>query len=358
MSEKFFNPQSVLSTPDKNGELPELYIVVSRGRGLGKTFAFTKVLLDRFSKDGGKFVLFCRYGKELGGIADGMFKGMLEVEHPGAWMTEKQRMHGVFSDIYLCRNVGDEESPEVDKQHCGYVIPLNAADSIKKVSSTFTDAVHALFDEFQPENRSTYITDEVEKFKSIHTSIARGGGSSRRYFPVYLSSNAVSISNPYFMAMRLHRQIQRDTKKFRGDGFVYQRVENSDISSRQDSSPMSRAFPDLNSSNYSDEGWFADDNSGVCTPNSTWGPSSYCATIVDGEKKFGLRWYEQSGIWFLGHSTDETHPRVLRITVDGAPNLPMLRGSPTGVQLRSAILVGQARYQSQGAKTAALEFMV
>lgn len=363
---KFYDCSSILDTPDKNGDAPELYIVVSRGRGLGKTFSFTKHLLNRYEKDGGRFVLFCRYGKELGGVAEGMFKSMLSTVKPGYWVEEKRRMSGTYSDVFLCHSVELEKEvkgeteyiTETEREQIGYVIPLNSSDSIKKVSSTFSDAVHGYFDEFQPENVQTYLSDEPERFKSVHTSIARGGGESRRYFPVYMTSNAVSMTNPYFSAMRLWRQIQPDTKRYRGDGFVYQRTESSEIAAVHDGAAMSRAMPGLSSSQFADGEWVTDDNTAVCRPTPDWGPGDYLCTIIEGDKKFGLVSFPQSAILFMGHSVDTTFPIVFRLTVDGAANLPVLRQNGLGSEIRSAVLCGAMRYQSLAAKAAAYSFMV
>ena len=56
-----------------------------------------------------------------------------------------------------------------------------------------------IFDEFQSETNH-YCTDEIRKFISVHTSVARGQGKQSRYVPVFMLSNPVSIINPYFAA--------------------------------------------------------------------------------------------------------------------------------------------------------------
>ena len=50
---------------------------------------------------------------------------------------------------------------------------LNNADAVKKNSHMFSDISCLVFDEFQSET-NRYCSDEVKKFISIHTSIARG----------------------------------------------------------------------------------------------------------------------------------------------------------------------------------------
>lgn len=354
MAQAFYNCQGLLDSLDKNGEKPELFIVCSRVRGPGKTFSFTSHLMDTFIRGEGKFVLLARTRAELGNVADGMMKEMLTVRHPGMHVSETKKMNGVYSDIFLEFNEDGQEM----KQHCGYVIPLNAADAIKKISSMFTDAVHAYFDEFQPEYNSTYLPQEVEKFKSVHTSIARGGGSSRRYFPVYMSSNAITVTNPYFVALGLTSKIQSDTKKFRGDGFVYQRTENPGLAAHHDSSAMSRAFSGLKSSNFSDNSWVNDNDAGVGKPSRDWGKPYYVATLVNENGKFGLAHYPEAGFLYISHSIDQTHNRNFRMSVDGEPNLPLLKASGISNMVKDAIEHGLMRYQSQTCKQVAFEFLV
>ena len=63
-----------------------------------------------------------------------------------------------------------------------------------------------LFDEFQSES-DNYCPNEVEKFISIHTSIARGQGKMTRYVPVFMISNPVSLINPYYSALHISHRL-------------------------------------------------------------------------------------------------------------------------------------------------------
>lgn len=63
-----------------------------------------------------------------------------------------------------------------------------------------SDITKLLFDEFQSETNH-YCSDEIRKFISLHTSIARGNGEQVKYVPVYMLSNAVTIINPYYVEM-------------------------------------------------------------------------------------------------------------------------------------------------------------
>lgn len=360
MGYKFFDISHVMKMQDKNGEKPELIFVVSRGRGIGKTYSTAKYVFELWERTGGKFVIFTRTGGELGAVASGQFKGYLEREQPGCYITEKKAGAGMYSDVFLHKPIPSdsdtdnnaEAEQEYSVEKIGYVVAVNLSDKIKRVSSTFVDAVIGWFDEFQPENRNTYVKDEVEKFKSIHTSVSRGDGKPFRHFPVVMTSNAVSMSNPYFLAVQLHRQIQADTKKYRGDGFVYVRTEAPEISSAQDARGMSRAMRDLASSNYSDGRWFGDDDSGIVrTAPDSWGRGVYMATLTDSNgSSAGVFAYDQIGLIHISGSVDATYPVVLRLSVDGDAESVVMKTHWVGRAIRGAVLEGRARFVSQSWK--------
>ena len=98
-------------------------------------------------------------------------------------------------------------------------IALNNADSIKKYSHLFSDVKRMLFDEFQSETNH-YCPDEIRKFLSVHTSVARGQGEQTRYVPVFMLSNPVSIINPYYVEMGSSERLSSDVRFLRGHGYV------------------------------------------------------------------------------------------------------------------------------------------
>lgn len=355
----FYNCESIIHTKDKNGDDPALFFVVSRGRGVGKTYSFAHMLLRRYFDTDAKFVLLCRTKAEVGSVARGILSGVLANEYPGWTVTEKRRGHGTYSDVILERLTHNDDGDEdTERQECGYVVPLNAADGIKKVSSVFHDAEHAFFDEFLPESRQTYLPDEPEKFKSVHTSIARGINSPHRHFPVYFTANAVTMDNPYFLAMGLHRQIQHDTKKYRGDGFVYQRYESEEIATLMDESPVSRAMPNLQSSNFRSGAFFLDDHTAVEKPTEEWGYANYFCTLVHDDKKYGMFYFPEVSRYYLSHKHDPQWKTVYRLTLDGDANLPVIKRSHVGAVIRDAIFDGAISYQSNTCKNVAYDFLI
>ena len=349
MSEpKYFDVKYLLNMKDKNGETPELFFVVSRVRGAGKTTSIGKTLLNNFFDDGSKFVLFVREAKCLGNYASGLLKGVLDLFYEGWSIEEKTAIKGVFTRIILSRGQDEEkESCEV-----GYVINIKNVRNVKEVSSEFTDASIGFFDEFQDAS-GKYLPNEVDKFLDVHTSIARGGGKQRRYFPVIFASNTLSIINPYFLATGLTKHLQPNTKKYRGDGFVYMRFENKDLAQIHADSGMSKAFSGNKTIDYFDDSWLLDNTTGICN-NEGWGRSCYIATLVDGNESYSVQYFQYSDIYYFSKKIDQTWPIRYTLSVDGSPN-PALKSSLCYRAILKAIEQGKMRFDSIESKRICLE---
>lgn len=352
---KFVNGRSLLESKDRHGFDPELLMNTSKVRGPGKTSYWTALLTYvyfNYPNKEGKFVLLVRAQKELGTVADGMMKDMLYRLYPDYSVSEKLQQKGTYSKIFFEKGIGEEKEIE----HVGYVLPLNAADSIKRISSMFTDTVHAYMDEFMPEFNSTYVSGEVEKFNSIHKSIARGKGKSRRHYPVYMSGNTVRIDNPYFDALGMTSKIQPDTMSYKGDGYVYLRTENKALAERHSLSPMDRAFSGLNSIDYLDNSWLNDDYTGVEKAGG-WGRASYVCTLLDGDLRYAVKHYRDVGLFYVDHKVDGGSQNVYNINIDGKLNVQLINTAGVFTTLRTKLFNGQMRFANVRIKNAMMELL-
>ena len=233
-------------------------------RSAGKTTYFNRLVVNRFIKRGEKFALLYRFNYELDGCDEKFFKDIKELFFPEYDMTAAKKMKGIYQELYL------------NEEPCGYAISINSADQLKRNSHLFSDIDNIIFDEFQSE-QNHYCDKEVEKFISIHNSIARGRSKQSRYVPVYMISNPVTILNPYYVAMDISTRLQKDTHFLRGDGFVLEQGYNETAAKALKSSAFNRAFGSSDYIAYSAEGvYLQDDLSFVDTPT---GRGKYVATI-------------------------------------------------------------------------------
>lgn len=296
----YYDGTKLLSLKDINGKTPEVFMCTSN-RSAGKTTYFNRLVVNRFIKRGAKFALLYRFNYELDGCDEKFFKDIKELFFPEYEMTAAKKMKGIYQELYL-----NEES-------CGYAISINSADQLKRNSHLFSDIDNIIFDEFQSE-QNHYCDKEVEKFISIHNSIARGRSKQSRYVPVYMISNPVTILNPYYVAMDISTRLQKDTHFLRGDGFVLEQGYNETAAKALKSSAFNRAFGSSDYVAYSAEGvYLQDDLSFVDTPT---GRGKYVATIRYAGIDYGVREYPELGIVFCDKSVDYQYP--LKITVDTA----------------------------------------
>lgn len=225
---KYFEAKPVTEFKDISGNVPEILIVDGNRTG-GKTTAFSRLLVDEFLKDGKKFFLVYRFKNDMKDVAEAFFKDIRTLFFTGHDMTSKSHANGAYIELFL------------DKKSCGYAGSLTMASKLKRFSHIFCDVQNMFFDEYQDEN-NYYITDEVNKLLSLHTTIARGQGKAVRFVPLYMASNSISIFNPYYKALNLTARVNSNTKVLKGDGFVLLRLIIKDVAEAQKQSAFNRAF--------------------------------------------------------------------------------------------------------------------
>lgn len=301
MSSKiFYDGTKILSMLDIDNKKPEIYMIVSN-RSAGKTTYFGRYFVNRFLKYNEKFILLYRYKYEMEEANEKFFKEIGSLFFPSMKMSQQTGAKNVYNNIFL------------DSVHCGYVICINAADNIKKLSHLFSDSQRILFDEFQSETNS-YCPNEIQKFISIHTSIARGGGKQVRYLPIFMLSNPVSLVNPYYEALGIAARLQTDTKFLKGKGYVFEHHYNESSSKLQSQSSFNTAFAGSSYIGYSTHNiYLNDDNTFI---SKIKGNARYLCTLRHNGKNYGVRTFNEQGIIYISTSADMSFPLKLAITND------------------------------------------
>lgn len=297
---KYYDGTKLLSMLDLNGKKPEIYMCTTNRTG-GKTTYFGRLCVNRFLDKGEKFGLIYRYNYELDDVADKFFKDLKGLFFPDKTMTAKKRAKGIFQELFI------------NDKSCGYAIALNSSDSIKKYSHLFSDITRMIFDEFQSESNH-YCTDEITKFLSVHTSIARGQGEQVRYVPVFMLANQVSIINPYYVAMGICNRLNSETKFLRGDGYVLEQGFIESASDSQKESGFNRAFKENNYVAYSSENVYLNDNYSFI--EKPIGKSRYICTLKYKGNDFGVKEFAESGFIYCDDKPDSTFPMKITVTTD------------------------------------------
>lgn len=320
---QYYDGTKLLSLLDLDGNKPEIYLCTTNRTG-GKTTYFSKVLFQRFLRSGSKFCLIYRYGYQLESCADNFFKVIKSIWFSQYYMTSKPKTKGKYYELYVSTSPDNE-----DAKHCGYAIALNDSEFIKNNSSLFSDVDIMLFDEFQSES-SNYCTDELTKFKSIHTSIARGNGEQCRYVPVIMLSNQVSIINPYYTSLGICDRLQEDTNFLKGHGFVLENGFVETASRAQLESGFNKAFggDDDNYVNYSSQNVYLNDSMAfIEKPN---GKGRYIVTLKYKNREYAIREFRELGYLYCDDRVDVTFKNKISVTTDDHNiNYVMLKTSDT-----------------------------
>lgn len=340
----FYDGTKLLSMKDINGQRPEIFISTSN-RSAGKTTYFGKMVFNKFVKKKEKFILLYRYKYELSNVSEKYFKQLKELFFHSYSMMDKPVANNVFRELFTSSH------PKQEPVSCGYAVAINSADSIKKYSHLLSDATSIIFDEFQSETNS-YAEDEVTKFISLHTSLARGGGKQVRYLPVYMISNPVTLLNPYYTELGISHRIQSNTKFLKGDGFVLEQGFNESASKAQQESAFNRAFSSNKYIDYSSQAVYLNDNKVFI--DKPKGNSRYICTLIYKGKHFAVREYYEDGLLYCDTSVDVNYPYKIAVTTsDHDINRCMLK-SPNNIgtilMLRNYFESGLFRFKNLEAK--------
>lgn len=301
MESKYYDGTKLLSMNDINGNKPEIYMCTTNRTG-GKTTYFGRLCVNRFMDKGEKFALIYRYNYELDDCAEKFYKDIGKLFFPNTTMTSKRRASGIFHELFI------------NDKSCGYAISLNSADQLKKYSHLFSDVMRMIFDEFQSETNH-YCSDEIRKFLSIHTSVARGNGEQIRYVPVYMLSNPVSIINPYYTEMNISSRLDDKTKFLKGNGFVLEQGYVESASLAQKESGVNKAFSKNEYVAYSSECVYLNDNQAFIEKPENCA-SKYLATIRYKNSDYAIREYKELGILYCDDHADRTFPTRISVTTD------------------------------------------
>lgn len=306
----YYDGTKLLSLTDLDGKQPEILMVTTNRTG-GKTTYFGRLCVNKFKKGQGKFALLYRYNYELDDCADKFFKDLSTLFFSGSVMESKRKASGIFHELFL------------DGESCGYALSLNSADQLKKYSHLFSDVNRMIFDEFQSESNH-YCSDEIKKFISIHTSVARGQGEQVRYVPVYMLSNPVSLINPYYVELGISNRLRDDTKFLRGHGFILEQGFIDSASIAQKESGFNKAFAKNSYVAYSSECVYLNDNKAfIEKPN---GISRYLCTIKYNGTDFGVREFADSGYIYVDDRPDTSYKYKITVTTsDHEINYVMLK---------------------------------
>ena len=324
----YYNGRNLLSKKDINNKNPIMNLLTSN-RSAGKTsfFIMFSVLLQKMLNK--KTVYFYRYAYELG-ESDKIFTDIINQYGFG----EKTKSVKIIKDLLY--------ELFIDDVSIGYALRISNVDSLKKFSPLFADVELCIMDEFQTES-GNYLKKEVEKMQSILYTISRGGGSQSREVLTVLIGNPVSIMNPYYISLGIHKRITPETHFLRGNRFVAEFAINTNAQKAIAENGLTELF-ETDYANYSQNGnYLINAETFIEKPN---GKSRYLFTIIYDGELYGVREFLNDGIIHVSNKPDTTCNNVLVFKAnDHTQNTILLkRASYTWSFIRDAYDYGKLRF--------------
>ncbi len=335
---KYYDGTKLLSLKDIRGEKPEIFITTTN-RSAGKTTYYGRWAVNRFKKYGEKFCLVFRFNYDLADCANKFFKDIGKLFFPNDHMTDKRRVNGTYVELFL------------NEVSCGYCVALNNADTLKRFSHLLSDTSRMIMDEFQSETNH-YCSNELNKLLSLHTSLARGNGEQVRYLPIIMISNAVSLINPYYLALGISDKLTARTKYLKGDGYVLEQGYYSEVAKEQENSGFNRAFANSTYVAYAAQNVYLLDN--ACFIEKMRGASKYMATLKVEGNYYSAKEFPDQNLIYIDTSFDEYFPVKITCNPQDHEEGFTLIGSSDSVVilLRMYFERGQVRFKNQLAKSA------
>ena len=165
--------------PNKTMSRQRLFNFVIGARGCGKTYGAKRMAIRSFLRTGKQFVYIRRYETELPSAEMRNFFDDIQNEFPGVEFLSGRGLFRINNDV------------------AGWYIALSKAVMLKSVP--FPNVGLIIFDEFIIEvGMHRYLPNEVRTFLECYSTISRD-----RDVPVLFLSNAITISNPYFLYFNL-----------------------------------------------------------------------------------------------------------------------------------------------------------
>lgn len=296
---QYYDSTELRSKKDLDGLPPEIWITCGN-RAAGKSYNWKKFLLEEYINNGKKFMLVMRWVYEISDAAIAFYKDLEEIDFPGHTMEDVGEKRGLYKTITF------------DGKECGYCVYLNSADALKKCSSRFTDVDYMFLDEFQSET-GKYCDDEVKKLMSIHSSVARGKGEQTRRVPLIMCSNLVSLINPYFCALGIHKRIRDNTHFLRGKGWVLEFCFSQTAAKASKDSRFNQAFSDNKYFDYlTNPEYLLNNNSFVEKRSLSNG--TYECTVKSNGISYGI--WSLNSVLYCSEKYDPNFPYKIAATIE------------------------------------------
>lgn len=317
--------------PNKTLSRQRLFNFVVGARGIGKTYGCKKHVIKQFLRTGKQFVYIRRFETEMPSAEMRNFFDDIAVEFPD---NEFKAGRGVFT---------------IDTQLAGWYIALSKATMLKSVP--FPNVGLIIFDEFIIETGVYhYLPNEVRTFLECYSTISRD-----RDVPVLFLSNAITMTNPYFLYFKLNFEQGQTVKltKF----ISLELLQSKSYEEHVKSTKFGQLIAETDYGKYNISNQFLLDSSSFI---QTMPPgANYICTFNVNQKQFGFYVSTEETLWYLSDKIDKTCNLVYALNFQEHDQNTMLaqRSNPYVYQMIDKYCQGNLRFTNQEVKNILSEIL-
>ncbi len=267
--------------PNKTLSRQRLFNFVVGARGCGKTYGAKKTVINKFLKTGKQFVYLRRYETELPAAEMRNFFDDVSVEFPG---VEFKSYNGLF---------------RINGEIAGWYFPLSKATMLKSIP--FPNVWIIIFDEFIIEvGVYRYLPNEVRTFLECYSTVSR----DRDIIALFLS-NAISMTNPYFLYFNLSLNKNQTIKLT--ELISLELVQSVEYKNHVMNTKFGQLIANTDYGNYNMQNKFLLDTDSFIGDLPV-GSLYICTIIVDG-REFGYYTAPEETQWYISDRIDRTSKR-------------------------------------------------
>lgn len=251
------------------------------GRGIGKSFGGKKLAVDDNIKNGYEFMYVRRYREHISSAQTEFMADIIDLYPDYEFKNQGNK-------LLIARKTDKKKSWRV----CGHFIPLSTSHKLKSVP--FPKVRTIIYDEFIAEPGEQYIKDEATVFLNLLNTVDR----YRDFVRAFFLANAVSITNPQFLAYNI-KVVPGKIVKYR-EGFIAADFPTSDEYRKSIAKTrLGRFVQDTEYGKYAVDNEFADnadDMIGVKTPGAVykWSIEVSAGTYSIWRDSNSGHWYAQA----------------------------------------------------------------
>lgn len=317
--------------PNKTLSRQRLFNFVVGARGVGKTYGCKKTVIKRFLRSGEQFVYIRRYDTEMPAAEMLNFFDDVSAEFPD---VEFKSFHGLF---------------KINGKIAGWYFPLSKATMLKSIP--FPNVGLIIFDEFIIEvGLYRYLPNEVRTFLECYSTISRD-----RDVPVLFLSNAITMTNPYFLYFKINFEPGQTIKLLKH--ISVELIESKEYEKHISKTKFGELIADTEYGKYNIQNKFLLDTETFIQPMPVG--ASYICTFIAENRKFGFYVSPGDTLWFMSDKIDQTCTRqfALKFSEHDQNTVLAQKMNPHVRQLIDSYCQGNLRFTTQEVKNVSTDIL-